>query len=87
MPVPVWISVAWQILLFENKTMAKPQSNSADIEKWLRLIRADSVGPITFSKLIKHFGTADRALGASVSELAKIDRVDFKTAEQISAKK
>ena len=65
--------------------MAKPQSNSADIEKWLRLIRADSVGPTTFAKLIKHFGSADRALGASVSELAKINGVGFKTAERIAA--
>ena len=65
--------------------MTKSQHNSADIEKWLRLIRADSVGPTTFAKLIKHFGSADRALGASVSELAKIDGVAFKTAEQIAA--
>ncbi len=67
------------------ETMAKLQHNSTDIEKWLRLIRADSVGATTFAKLIKHFGSADRALGASVSELAKIDGVDFKTAEQIAA--
>jgi len=65
--------------------MAKPQPNSADIEKWLKLIRVDNVGPIIFSKLIKHFGSADRALGASVSELAKIDGVGFKTAERIAA--
>jgi len=65
--------------------MAKSQPNSADIEKWLRLIRTDSVGPTTFAKLIKHFGSADRALGASVSELAKIDGVGFKTAEQFAA--
>lgn len=65
--------------------MAKPQSNSTDIEKWLRLIRADNVGATTFAKLIKHFGSADRALGASVSELAGIDGVGFRTAEQIAA--
>jgi len=65
--------------------MAKPQSNSADIEKWLKLIRADGVGPTTFCKLIKHFGSADRALGASVSELSKINGIGFKTAEQIAA--
>ncbi len=64
--------------------MAKPQQNSIDIEKWLKLIRADNVGPTTFAKLIKHFGSADRALGASVSELAKINGVGFKTAEQIA---
>jgi DNA processing protein len=65
--------------------MAEIQPNSADIEKWLRLIRADSVGPTTFAKLIKHFGSPDRALGASVSELAKIDGVGFSTAERIAA--
>ena len=64
--------------------MSKRQQNSVDIEKWLKLIRADSVGSTTFAKLIKHFGSADRALGASVSELAKIDGIGFKTAEQIA---
>jgi DNA processing protein len=64
--------------------VAKTQEHSADIEKWLKLIRADSVGPITFGKLINHFGSVDRALGASVSELTRIDGVDFKTAERIA---
>ena len=65
--------------------MAKPQPNSVDIEKWLKLIRTDRVGPSTFAKFIKHFGSVDRALGASVSELAKIDGVGFKIAERITA--
>jgi DNA processing protein len=65
--------------------MAKCEQNSADIEKWLKLIRADGVGPTTFAKLLKHFNSVDRALGASVSELAKIDGVGFKTAERIAA--
>ena len=65
--------------------MAKAQQHSVDIEKWLKLIRADGIGPTTFGKLINHFGSVDRALGASVSELAKIDGVGFKTAEQIAA--
>jgi DNA processing protein len=65
--------------------MTKKQHNSADIEKWLKLIRADNIGPTTFTKLIKHFGSVDRALGASVSELAKVDGIGFKTAEQIAA--
>ncbi len=64
--------------------MAKLQQNSVDIENWLKLIRADNVGSTTFAKLIKHFGSAERALGASVSELAKIDRIGFKTAEAIA---
>ncbi|MHC4360902.1 MAG: DNA-processing protein DprA, partial [Planctomycetota bacterium] len=65
--------------------MADKQDNSREIEKWLKLIRADSVGPTTFTKLLKHFGSADRALGASVSELAQIDGIGFKTAEKIAA--
>jgi len=68
-----------------NVNMAKVPGNSADIEKWLKLIRAEGIGPVTFSKLIKHFGSADRALGASVSELAKIDGIGFKTAERIAS--
>ena len=64
--------------------MADKQLNSPDIEEWLKLIRADGVGPTTFCKLTKHFGSVDRALGASVSELSKIDGIGFKTAEQIA---
>ena len=29
---------------------------------WLRLIRSDNVGPVTFRDLINHFGTAETAL-------------------------
>jgi len=65
--------------------MARTQSNSSDIEKWLKLIRADGVGPVTFAKFIRHFGSPDRALGASVSELAKVDGIGLKTAERIAA--
>ena len=65
--------------------MAEHQQNSDDIEKWLNLITADNVGPTTFLKLNKHFGSVDRALGASVSELTRIEGVGSKTAEQIAA--
>ena len=65
--------------------MPEAQQNSVDIEKWLKLIRADEVGPVTFAKLVKHFGSVDAALGASVSELSKIDGIGFKTAERIAA--
>lgn len=64
--------------------MAKCENNSTDIEKWLKLIRADGVGPTTFAKLQKYFNSIDRALGASVSELSKIDGIGFKTAERIA---
>ena len=65
--------------------MSGSRTNSVDIEKWLKLIRADGVGPTTFAKLIKYFGSPDRALGASAGELANVDGIGFKTAEQIAA--
>jgi len=65
--------------------MVQVQPNSRDVEKWLKLIRADGVGPVGFGKLLKHFGSADRVLGASVSELAKVDGIGFATAERIAA--
>jgi DNA processing protein len=65
--------------------LSMQQHNSPDIDKWLKLVRADGVGPTTFAKLIKHFGSADRAMGASVSELTRINGIGFKTAEQIVA--
>lgn len=65
--------------------MPKLQSNSAGIEKWLKLIRADGLGPTTFTKFLKRFGSPDRILGASVSELAKSNGIGFKTAERIAA--
>ncbi len=68
-----------------NVAMAKAQDNSPGIENWLKLIRADGIGPVTFAKMIKYFGSAERVLGASVSELAKIDGVGFKTAEKIAS--
>ncbi|BCP54889.1 DNA processing protein DprA [Kaistia sp. 32K] len=36
---------------------------------WLRLIRSENVGPVTFRGLIEHFGTAERAI-AGLPELA-----------------
>jgi DNA processing protein len=65
--------------------MSGVNQNSAGIEKWLGLIRADNVGATTFANLIKHFGSVDRAMGASVSELAKVNGIGFKKAEQIAA--
>lgn len=65
--------------------MARLQPNSSGIENWLRLIRADGVGPAIFGRLIKRFGTAERALGASVAELAKVNGLGNKSAERIAA--
>ena len=38
-------------------------SRSQQID-WLRLARADNVGPVTFAYLLKRYGTAGRALAA-----------------------
>jgi DNA processing protein len=64
--------------------MPKNRNNSVDIGKWLKLITAESVGPTTFSRLIKRFKSVDRALGASVSELTHIDGIGLKTANLIT---
>ena len=37
---------------------------------WLRLIRSDNIGPVTFRELINHFGSASAAIDA-VPELAR----------------
>lgn len=74
----------WKFL-WESIKLTATQPNSPDIDKWLKLVRADGVGPITFARLIKHFSSADRAMGASVSELTRIEGIGFKTAEQIAA--
>ena len=44
--------------------------NAADRLDWLRLIRSDNVGPITFYQLLERFGTAGAALKA-LPELAR----------------
>jgi DNA processing protein len=60
------------------------QQNSVDIEKWLRLIRSDGIGPVTFARLLKHFGSIDDALAASIRQLMEIDGIAEKTAETIA---
>ncbi len=46
--------------------------SAADKEKlaWLRLIRSENVGPITFNRLVERFGSAEKALSA-LPDLAK----------------
>ncbi len=52
--------------------MSEETQNLAAAEKlaWLRLIRSERVGPITFYKLLEQFGTAEAALRA-LPDLAK----------------
>ncbi len=65
--------------------MVQVPENSRDIEKWLKLIRADEVGPVTFARMLKYFGSVDAALGASVGRLMKVEGVGSVTAERIAA--
>ena len=65
--------------------MTPVPENSPDIAKWLQLIRADGVGPVSFAKILKRFGSVDAALGASVSGLTKVEGIGYKTAERIAA--
>jgi DNA processing protein len=67
------------------ETMGQVADNSRDVEKWLRLIRADEVGPVTFGRLLKYFGSVDAALGASVVSLAKVEGIGLPTAQRIAA--
>jgi DNA processing protein len=55
-----------------------------DIEKWLKLINADGVGPVTFKKILEKCGSVNKAMGASVKELSEIEGIGFKTAEAIT---
>ena len=68
-----------------GKDMAQTSGHSKDIDKWLRLIRAHEVGPVTFARLLKHFSAIDAALGASVSGMTKVEGIGYKTAERIAA--
>ncbi len=65
--------------------MTPVPDNSPDIANWLRLIRADGVGPVSFAKILKRFGSVDAALGASVIGLTKVEGIGYKTAERIAA--
>ncbi len=65
--------------------MTSSQRNSPDIEQWLKLAGAENVGPVTFGKLLNYFGSPERALGASVSQLMKIEGIGPHIAEGIAA--
>ena len=60
------------------------QENSPGVGLWLKLIRADGVGPKTFARLLDRFGSIERTLGASVSELTKVKGIGNKTGESIA---
>ena len=59
------------------------ESNSPDIESWLKLIRARDVGPATFKRLLKYFKEPARVLGSNSAGLRCVKGVGLKTAENI----
>jgi DNA processing protein len=60
------------------------EEHSSGIDVWLKLIRAEGIGPTLFKRLLDHFGDVERILGASVFELTKIEGIGNKTAEMIA---
>jgi DNA processing protein len=62
----------------------RTQEHSPGIELWLKLIRAEGIGPTLFRRLLEYFGNVERILGASVSELTKVEGIGYKTAEMIT---
>jgi len=62
----------------------KTEPHSPQIESWLKLIRAEGVGPTLFRRLLAYFGDVERILGASVSELTKVEGIGTRTAERIA---
>lgn len=47
-----------------NLKSTQAQKTNYNLISWLRLLRSENVGPLTFHKLIKQYGTADNALEA-----------------------
>jgi DNA processing protein len=59
------------------------KTHSADISLWLKLIRADGLGPVLFKRLLEAFGGVERIFGASVAELTRVEGIGDRTAERI----
>jgi len=65
--------------------MAGIPHNSDNIDNWLRLINAEGMGAVSCARLIECFGSADKALGATADELARVEGIGPATAEKIAA--
>ena len=61
----------------------EPEQHSPQIALWLKLIRADGIGPTLFKRLLDFFGSVERIFTASVVELTKVEGIGNKTAERI----
>jgi DNA processing protein len=67
-----------------NQNTQTPLQTSPGADLWLQLANASGVGPVIFSRLLSFFGSVENAMGASVSELTKVDGIGIKTAEAIA---
>ena len=61
--------------------------NAQERLDWLRLIRSDHVGPITFHHLLQRYGSAAAALDALVELAQRNGRKDFKTWTRAAAER
>lgn len=57
---------------------------SASARSYLRLHLCPEIGPIRSANLLRELGDIDRVLGASVAELASVERIGGRLAEQIA---
>lgn len=65
--------------------MGQRQEHSPGIESWMRVIRAEGVGPTTFRRLRERYHDLEKVPGLSVAELCRIEGVGTRTAERIRA--
>jgi DNA processing protein len=61
----------------------KSEQHSPQIALWLKLIRAEGIGPTLFKRLLDYFEDVEHIFTASVAELMKIEGIGNKTAESI----
>lgn len=51
-------------MVWSAMTLARPQLGDGERTDWLRLIRSENVGPVTFFRLLERYGSAAEALRA-----------------------
>lgn len=68
-----------------NERLQQPLSNSEKLD-WLRLIRSENVGPVTFFKLLQRFGSAAAALDALPGLARQGGKRNFRVAARPAAR-
>ena len=59
--------------------------DTSDLKAWLALWTVPNIGPIRYASLVKHFGSPDKVLTASVKQLAELPDVGPVTAASIKS--